>query len=122
MFDGMMSASDKERISVTAEFNHKIGPIQRGDVYETPLAEHLEHLGLGEVDGGGTMQNKDGEIAYCDVHMYLNPLEAVIPSVISFLEQRGAPKGSKLKLYSGNNVQREIPFGVREGFGIYLDG
>lgn len=115
-------AEPDNRISATAEFNHKIGPIQRGEVYEDPLTEHLERLGTGEVDGGGTMQNKDGEIAFCDVHMFLHPSEAVILSVIQFLEQRGAPKGSKLKIYSGDDIQQEMPFGVREGFGIYLDG
>ncbi len=115
------SAPDN-RISATAEFNHKIGPLQRGDFYEDPLTEHLESLGAGEVDGGGTMLNKDKEIAFCDVHMLLLPSESIIPSVIKFLENRGAPKGSKLKVYSGDDVVQEIPFGVREGFGVYLDG
>lgn len=115
-------AAADNRISATVEFNHKIGPIQRGDVYEDPLTEHLKRLGTGEVDGGGTMQNKDGEIAFCDVHMFLQPSETIIPSVIQFLEQRGAPKGSKLKVYSGDDIQQEISFGAREGFGVYLDG
>ena len=110
------------RISVTAQFNHKIGPLQRGDVYEDPLTEHLEKLGAGEVDGGGTMQKKTGEIDFCDVHILLEPSESIIPSVISFLEQRGAPKGSKLTIYGTDDTQQEVPFGVREGFGVYLDG
>ncbi|HSJ01105.1 MAG: hypothetical protein ACAI34_13105 [Verrucomicrobium sp.] len=110
------------RISATAEFNHKIGPIQRGDVYEDPLTEYLDGLGAGEVDGGGTMQNKDGEIAFCDLHMLLHPSETIIPSIIQFLEQRGAPRGSKLRVFSGESIQQEIPFGIREGFGVYLDG
>jgi len=116
------STGPDDRISATAELNHKIGPVQRGDVYEDPLTEHLERLRLGEVDGGGTMQNKDGEIAFCDVHMFLKPSESAISSVVNFLAQQGAPKGSKLKVNSGSDIQREIPFGVREGFGIYLDG
>lgn len=110
------------RISVTAELNHKIGPIQRGDVYEDPLAAHLETLGLGEVDGGGTMQHKDGEINYCDVHIILEPAEGAFRSVIQFLEGCGAPKGSKLKAYHGDDSVKELLFGVREGLGIYLDG
>lgn len=116
------SAAPDNRISATAEFNHKIGPLQRGDVYEDPLTELLESLGAGEVDGGGTMQSKDGEIDFCDVHMLLEPSETIIPSLIQFLEQRGAPKGSKLKFYSGDDIVQEMPFGVREGFGVYLDG
>jgi len=33
-----------------------------------PLTEYLGRLGAGEADGGGTGQNQDGEIAFCDVH------------------------------------------------------
>lgn len=107
---------------MTAEFNHKIGPIDRGDRYEDPLGDALTEKGFGETDGGGTMQSKEGEILYIDVHMYLVDSDESIPFVIRFLEERGAPKGSKLKIYEGNNVVREIPFGNREGFAIYLDG
>ncbi len=110
------------QISATAEFNHKIGPLQRGDVYEDPLTDFLEKLGAGEADGGGTMQEKNGEIDWCDVHMFLQPSENIIPSIIQFLEQRGAPKGSKFKVYSAADIEQEIPFGLREGFGVYLDG
>ncbi|RYD47986.1 MAG: hypothetical protein EOP85_04445 [Verrucomicrobiaceae bacterium] len=39
------------RISVTAELNHKIGPIDRGDRYEDPLEEALAGKGFGETDG-----------------------------------------------------------------------
>src|SRR5689334_4459023 len=55
------------RISVTAEFNHKIGPIDRGERYEDPLRDALAEKSLGETDGGGTMQSKGGEIVYIDV-------------------------------------------------------
>jgi len=111
-----------DRITATAEFNHKIGPIDRGERYEDPLADALSEKGFGEVDGGGTMQSKEGEILYIDVHMYLSNPDESIPFVTRILEKQGAPKGSKLKIYEGNEVAREIPFGVREGFAIYLDG
>ena len=112
----------ENRISATAEFNHKIGPIDRGERYEDPLGDALVEKGYGETDGGGTMQSKEGEILFSDVHMYLTNLDEGIPFVTRFLEGRGAPKGSKLKIYAGDEVAREIPFGVREGFAIYLDG
>ena len=111
-----------ERISATAEFNHQIGPIDRGERYEDPLGDALVEKGFGEADGGGTMQSKEGEILYIDVHMYLTNPDESIPFVTRFLEERGAPKGSKLKIYDGDDVVREVPFGVREGFAIYLDG
>lgn len=123
VFRRRASGTDQNgRISATAQFNHKIGPLQRGDVYEDPLIGELDRLGIGEVDGGGTMQNKDGEIDFCDIHMFLSSPEKNIPHVIAFLENLGAPKGSKFRVYAGENIKQEIPFGTREGFGVYLDG
>ena len=110
------------RLSVTAELNHKIGPIDRGDRYEDPLEVALAQHGYGETDGGGTMLSKENEIEFIDVHMFLSAPEASIPFVIQLLEERGAPKGSKLKIQEKNKVSKKIRFGVREGFAIYLDG
>ncbi len=31
-------------ITANAQFNHKIGPLQRGDVYEDPLIDFLEKM------------------------------------------------------------------------------
>ena len=44
-----------DRTSVTAELNHRIGPIDRGDRYEDPLEKALAERGYGEVDGGGAL-------------------------------------------------------------------
>jgi len=117
------SANDgPDRTSVTAELNHRIGPIDRGDRYEDPLEKALAEHGYGEVDGGGTLQSKEGEIEWIDIHMFLDSPEVGVPFVIQFLEERGAPKGSKLTILVDDEVTKEIPFGVREGFAIYLDG
>lgn len=129
LFGNSGSGSEPEKImgesgqiSVTAEINHKLGPIERGDRYEDPLEDELAERGYGETDGGGTMQSKEGEILFIDVHMFLTSMEESIPFVIKFLEQQGAPKGSKLRIYEGDDIAREIPFGTREGFAVYLDG
>jgi hypothetical protein len=122
---GPTSASKKDgdgRVSVTAELNHRIGPIDRGDRYEDPLDTALSEHGYGETDGGGTMLSKEKEIEFIDVNMFLSTPETSIPFVVQFLEARGAPKGSKLRIYREDKVSKEIPFGVREGFAIYLDG
>lgn len=110
-----------DEIEVTAELNHKIGPIDRGDRYEDPLDEALKKHGYGEVDGGGTLLSEKAEIQHCDVNLILTSPAISIPYVIQFLESRGAPKGSKLRIYEGV-TERVVPFGVREGFAIYLDG
>ena len=112
---------DKELIYVTAQLNHLIMPIDRGERYEDPLEEALSIEGLGHTDGGGTMQQKSGEIEYIDVEIALTEKEKGIPFVISKLEEMGAPKGSILKIHD-TDPSTEIPFGKAEGLGIYLDG
>ncbi len=108
-------------VPVTANLNHKLGPMDRGERYEDPLMDELENFGFGETDGGGTMMEKTGEIDTIDVELLLTHLDKSIPLVIKRLEACGAPKGSKLILMEGKN-RREIPFGKAEGFGVYLDG
>ena len=108
-------------LSVTAQLNHKLMPIERGERYEDPLQVELAKHGFGETDGGGTMTAKSGEIEFIDVEMRLTRTDESIPFVIKCLESYGAPKGSKLIMGSGRH-RREIPFGQCEGFGVYLDG
>ncbi|MCW1885895.1 hypothetical protein OKA04_14240 [Luteolibacter flavescens] len=120
--DAGEAVAPDSQVSVTAQFNHKIGPMDRGERYEEPLDEVLRARGYGSTDGGGTMQSKEGEIEFIDVHMVLSSPEESIPFVAEFLEGRGAPKGSKIRVFDGDKMIREIPFGVREGFAIYLDG
>jgi len=106
---------------VTAQLNHPLMPLDRGDRYEDPLDEALSAEGLGETSGGGTMQAISGEIDFIDVEIELNDLERGVPLVISKLEELGAPKGSILRVHD-TEPAREIPFGKTEGVGIYLDG
>jgi len=107
--------------AVTAQLNHKLMPIDRGDRYEDPLNDELTKHGFGETDGGGTMMSKTKEIEFIDVEMYLTQPEKSIPFVIERLESYGAPKGSKLIVRDGDK-RTEIPFGKAEGIGVYLDG
>jgi hypothetical protein len=106
---------------VYAKLLEKIGPIDRGERYEEPLDAALKKEGLGECDGGGTMQAKDGEIEYIGLDIKLNNLERGIPFVVRFLEDRGVAAGSMLEI-EGENGQKKIRFGKVEGIGIYLDG
>lgn len=108
-------------VAVTAQLNHRIMPIDRGDRYEDPLNEALQARHLGETDGGGTMQLKSGEIEYIDVEMVLTDTTNGIPFVIEKLESFGAPKGSILRIREGATL-REVPFGKAEGLAVYLDG
>jgi len=106
---------------VTAQLNHLLMPMDRGERYEDPLDEALSAQGLGETSGGGTMQEQSGEIEFIDVEIDLTDLEKGVPFVIAKLEELGAPKGSILRVHD-TEPSREIPFGKAEGVGIYLDG
>ncbi|MGZ5571181.1 MAG: hypothetical protein ACXWF6_08635 [Usitatibacter sp.] len=106
-------------IAITARLNDKCQPEFRGALFEDPLDAALRENALGEVDGGGTQLGPDGELAYCEVVILLSSNdEKSCDFVISKLNELGAPKGSKLIL----SQSAEIPFGVNEGMGIYLNG
>jgi len=104
---------------VYAKLLEKIGPIDRGARYEEPLDAALKKEGLGECDGGGTMQAKDGEIEYIGLDIQLYNLERGIPFVIRFLEDRGVAAGSTLEI---EGKEKHVTFGKVEGLGVYLDG
>jgi hypothetical protein len=113
------SAEQPKFESLTAQLNARLMPIDRGE-FEDPLNEFLKDRGLGEVTGGGTqLADEPAGIEYCDIEIALtDPSEANIAAVVGFLEELGAPKGSKLHL-----AQRDpVPFGVGEGLALFLDG
>lgn len=110
-----------EAIATYAQLNARVMPIDRGERFEDPLGEGLEEQGLGEVTGGGTMQEADGEIEYCGIDVDLVDLERGVPFVCELLTRCGAPKGSKLT-YELDGEQVEVPFGEAEGLAIYLNG
>ena len=107
---------------IVATLNDKIMPIDRGEIYEDTLDAILISKNIGEVSGGGTMQEKSGEISFCDIEVKLNGTEVdktIINIIIEKLESFGAPKGSFLTI---EKTQEKINFGKFEGIGIYLDG
>ena len=72
------SQEQSKHVYVTAQLNHLLMPIERGERYEDPLDEALSQKGLGKVDGGGTMQLQSGEIEHIDVEVILNnPAEGI---------------------------------------------
>ncbi len=107
---------------VVATLNDRVMPIDRGIIYEDPLDEIIIGNNLGEVSGGGTMQQESGEIEYCDIEIKLNGKDVdqnAISQIIEKLEEFGAPKGSFLHI---EKTDEKLNFGKLEGIGIYLDG
>ncbi len=123
LFGGLFKkAKFEEPNFIVATLNDKIMPIDRGEIYEDPLDELLKAENIGEVSGGGTMQEKSGEIEYCDVEIKLNGTEidkTIVNKIIEKLENHGAPKGSVINV---EKTEEKINFGKLEGIGIYLDG
>ena len=67
-------------------------------VLEDALTEVLEKQQLGEITGGGTAQNPDGEIAYCDIEIDLAREDmAGVEWLAGLLNRMGIPKGFVLQ-------------------------
>ncbi len=97
--------SEYEGIMVISRLNDKCMPFDRGDLYEVPLDDWLKNKGYGEVSGGGTMKMLDNEfkdgVEFCDLEIIIMKIEEdVFQSLISKLNDLGAPKGSKLLIGS----------------------
>jgi len=104
-------------IACYAKINEKIRPVERGETYEEPLTDALAQNGMGLVGGGGTMQEKSGEIEYVGIDVDLHKKEEGIRFVCEFLEARGAPRGSVFE--AGDE---RYPFGKIEAVAVYFDG
>ena len=105
---------------VVARLNDRAQPLDRGDLYEDPLHEHLQAVGLGEVTGGGTQLMDRGEIEFCDVEIDASSVSTdVLSGIAGKLEELGAPKGSRLIV---EGLDEELPFGKFEGLAVYLNG
>ncbi len=91
---------------------------------EDALNEIFEKQNIkAEITGGGTGQEKNGEIAYCDLEMDLEDFsDESIKQIINLLEKILAPNDSKITIFSENeNVEpKVIHFGKHQGLGLYL--
>ena len=83
-------------MNLTLQLNARFQPKHRFDL-EDALQEILEEKQLGEITGGGTAQNPDGEIAYCDIEIQLtNDKSDSVKWLANLLNRIGIPKGSLL--------------------------
>lgn len=105
---------------ITATLNCRLMPIDRGELFEDPLDAFLEKNGYGAASGGGTMQNEDGTIAYCDVEIALPDIsDDILGAIAAELTRLGAPRGSKLV---GDDGETILEFGEKEILSLSLDG
>ena len=105
---------------VTFTLNARLQPMHRGQFFEDHLEPILADKALGEIEGGGALQSKTGEIEYCDIVVLVNePVDANSAAIASALEGFGAPLGSR---YVVDGSDDPTPFGVNQGLGLYLNG
>lgn len=108
---------------IQVTLNAKLQPMHRHDL-EDALNEIFETENIkAEITGGGTGQEKNGEIAYCDLEIGLKePSEKPVKQIIGLLEKILAPKGSKITIFSEDkNAEPKIThFGKHEGLALYL--
>ncbi len=104
-------------MEITLKLNARFQPMHRFEL-EDALQEILEKANMGEVTGGGTAQNPDGEIAYCDINICLEKDESdSVKWLVDLLNRIGIPKGSVLQ-----GLEREIQVGTLEGLAYYSNG
>lgn len=106
---------------VLARITEHVEPLERGERYEDPLTAYLTQHGLGEVTGGGSQLNANGEIEFADVELELVNLDDAITELIQQLDAMGAPFGSSIR-FAAQAGRQPIPFGKYEQLTIYLDG
>ncbi|OXG09049.1 hypothetical protein BC749_103141 [Flavobacterium araucananum] len=112
---------DQNQYDIVVQINDKVAPADKRNLYLLPLNDFLSQNNYGEISGGGILKEEPGEIIFCDIHIKLFKEEitiAVLENIITYLEDCGAPKGSKIII---EKTHQEIPFGKNEGIAIYLD-
>jgi len=104
-------------MNLTLRLNARLQPKHRFELEDT-LQEILTKEQCGEITGGGTAQNPNGEIIYCDIEVYLKSgsLDCV-EWFVSLLNKIGIPKGSVLQ-----GEIPEIEVGTLEGLAYYSNG
>lgn len=101
---------------IVLHLNEKLQPIHRGDL-EDYLEEVLEKNGLGEVTGGGTLMEKNGEINSCDIEIEFSDGDPdALEWFKKFIGGLNIAKGSALKIEGCD----DFPVGNFEGMGLYL--
>ena len=104
-------------MELVLKLNARFQPKHRFEL-EDALQEILEKKQMGEVTGGGTAQNPDGEIAYCDIDIHLEDDKPdSVKWLVDLLDRMGIPKGSVLQ-----GAEEEIQVGTLEGLAYYSNG
>lgn len=100
---------------IVLHLNEKLQPKHRFPL-EDMIDDALKKNGFGEVTGGGTLMEKNGEIKSCDIDIEFSGNDDDFERFKSYINHLNIAKGSELEVDGG----KKIPVGSYEGLGIYL--
>lgn len=104
---------------IVINLNARLHPTHRNEIFEIPFDDFIKNEHIGEICGGGTLLEKNGEIIHCDIEIELNrKSNKDIDAIITKLEELWAPIGSKIII---EKEEIEIPFWKNEGLALYLN-
>jgi hypothetical protein len=76
-----------------------IGPVERGDRFENPLAAALKKEGIGRVTGGGSQLGEGKTIEFCGIDIVVKNKAEGLAVIRATLRQENAPKGTVIEEY-----------------------
>ncbi|MCR5609977.1 MAG: hypothetical protein K6G26_13040 [Lachnospiraceae bacterium] len=103
-------------MNLTLHLNARFQPEHRFEL-EDALQVIFDNNNAGEVTGGGTLLNEDGEIESCDIEIYLYESQKDLEWLEGLLNKLGIPKRSEIQ-----GIEPPISVGTLEGLAIYLNG
>ena len=105
-------------MEVVLKLNARLQPMHRHEL-EDAIQGVLEKEQMGEVTGGGTVQNPDGEIVSCDIDIHLaGDKWDHVSFLVNLLNRLGIPNGSALL---GIDRKFRVEVGTLEGLAYYLN-
>ena len=106
-------------MEVVLKLNARLQPMHRHEL-EDAIQGVLEKEQMGEVTGGGTVQNPDGEIVSCDIDIHLaGDKWDHVSFLVNLLNRLGIPNGSALL---GIDRKFRVEVGTLEGLAFYVNG
>jgi hypothetical protein len=103
---GYVPHPDRTPVAAFVRVPVPLGPLDRHERLEVPLADALASFGLGEVEDGASLQADDGTLVGVTVTLRLDDPDRAIPLVLDVLRLAGVPASS--------TVSWTTPTGLRE--------
>lgn len=92
-----LGAADRHQHFFYILLHEHIGPAERGEKYEDPLAEALGELG--EVTGGGSQLGEGKSIAFCGIDVVVNDRDRGLKVIRQCLRSLGAGDDTIIEEY-----------------------